>query len=161
LIEDGHKVVFLDGDDLRGIFGNIWGHDKESRIELANIYFRLCSHLTSQGCLVVISAIAMFDPVSKWVKENIENSMQVYLNVPPERRLERDSTTKKIFINQDLNDDYYDVPDEPDLVIDNSGESTPDQVVEKIIAFFYDQNNQSADRARSKHWDEDKKSYNF
>lgn len=153
LTEDGHKVVFLDGDDFRGIFGNSWGYDKESRIALANIYFRLCSHLASQGCLVVISAIAMFDPITKWVKENIENSMQVYLEVTPELRLERDSTTKKIFINKDLNDDYYDVPNEPDLVVDNSGESTPDQVVEKIITLFYKQNNKMADRGRSKYWD--------
>jgi bifunctional enzyme CysN/CysC len=152
LKEDGFKVIFLDGDDLRGIFGNKWGYDKESRIELAQIYFRLCNHLTAQGYLVVISAIAMFDEVSQWVNINIENSTQIYLNVPPELRIERDSKTKGIFSKTELNDDYYDYPKNADLIIDNYGKQSPESSVNKILEAFYAKKDFSVDKGRDNHW---------
>jgi bifunctional enzyme CysN/CysC len=152
LKEDGFKVIFLDGDDLRGIFGNKWGYDKESRIELAQTYFRLCNHLTAQGYLVVISAIAMFDEVSQWVNINIENSTQIYLNVPPELRLERDSKTKGIFSKTELNDDYYDYPKNADLIIDNYGKQSPESSVNKILEAFYAKKDFSVDKGRDNHW---------
>ena len=61
LKKSGHKIIALDGDELRNIFGNKWGYDKDSREELASAYFRLCSHLSSQGFTVVISAVALCD----------------------------------------------------------------------------------------------------
>ena len=53
----------------------------------------MCSYLSSQGYIVIISAVAMFEEVSLWVCENIKNSMQVYLDVPSEIRLQRDART--------------------------------------------------------------------
>ena len=82
LKERGLSTIFLDGDDLRSIFSNSWGYDKKDRVELAKIYFRLCSHLSSQGHTVVISAIAMYDEIRAWVKENVNGAMAVYLSVP-------------------------------------------------------------------------------
>src|SRR5690349_19296873 len=41
---EGTPTVFLDGDDLRAIFAGRWGYDRQARVELAHIYFRLCSH---------------------------------------------------------------------------------------------------------------------
>ena len=152
LTEDNSNVIFLDGDDLRGIFGNKWGYDKSSRTELAKIYFRLCNHLISQGNLVVISAIAMFDEVSEWVEENIENSFQVFLNVPPETRIERDAKTKGIYSDSNLNDDYYDIPQNADLMIDNFGCQTPEQSVELIIQSFNQKAKLTVDKGRDEHW---------
>jgi len=91
----GLKVIHLDGDDLRGIFGNHWGFDRESRVELAHSYIRLCSHLASQNYIVILSAVAMFDPIKSWASDNISNVVQVYLEVPIEKRIERDKKTKK------------------------------------------------------------------
>ena len=53
------STVSLDGDDLRNILGDHWGYDKTSRQDLAKIYMRLCSHLSSQGHVVIISAEMM------------------------------------------------------------------------------------------------------
>lgn len=152
LKKEGNNVIFLDGDDLRGIFGNKWGYDKSSRIELAKVYFRLCNHLISQGNLVVISAIAMFDEVSEWVRENIENSSQIFLSVPPETRIERDAKTKGIFSDKDLNDDYYDIPKNADLLINNYGDQTPEESAEMIIQSFNKKVQSSVDKGRSEHW---------
>ena len=114
-----YKTIYLDGDELRAIFGNSWKFDKNSRIELANIYFRLCKHLASQDYVVIISAVAMFDELLIWVKENIPNAIQIYLKVPEDSRRKRDAHTKKIFINSDMksNDNIYNEPNNADLII--------------------------------------------
>ena len=93
----GLRTVFLDGDDLRSIFGNKWGYTREERVELAHVYFRLCSHLVSQGSTVVIAAIAMYKEVSKWMHTNIPNAVEVFLNVPEDERRLRDTSTKKVY----------------------------------------------------------------
>ena len=94
---DGHATLFLDGDQLRSIFGNKWEYTPEARLELALIYFRLCSHLSKQGLIVIISAVAMLDEAREWFKKNVENGLEVYLNVPLEERIKRDSNTKNIY----------------------------------------------------------------
>jgi adenylylsulfate kinase-like enzyme len=138
LIKLNYKTIYLDGDDLRAIFGNHWKFDKNSRIELAYIYFRLCSHLSSQGYIVIISAVAMFDELLIWIKENIPNAIQIYLKVPKDERRKRDSVTKKIFLNTDMNknDDSYDEPKNADLVIENHGEHDILDSAKEIVNFF-------------------------
>ncbi|MBL1140618.1 MAG: adenylyl-sulfate kinase [Proteobacteria bacterium] len=152
LHDKGLKTIFLDGDDLRAIFGNNWGFDKGSRVELAHVYFRLCSHLSTQGFVVIISAVAMFDSLGDWISENVPNSMQVYLKVPKKVRLDRDAQTKKIFLNSKLNDDDYDVPKYADLTISNHGHVTPDEAANKIVCTFLEKTKHKLDRGRGPHW---------
>ena len=154
LKKSGYSTIFLDGDDLRKIFGNTWGYDRKNREELAQIYLRLCSHLASQDHTVIISAIAMFSPLFKWVKENFENSMQVYLKVPSEIRLQRDKLTKRIYINNQLNDDFYDIPQDPDLIIENFGNQDPFSAAKEIVEKFSSQKSKKVDTQASNHWEE-------
>ena len=132
------KTIYLDGDELRAILGNSWQFDKNSRIELAYIYFKLCRHLSSQGYVVIISAVVMFDEVLTWIKENIPNVVQIYLKVPKENRRERDAITKKIFLNTDMdkNNDLYNEPKNADLVIKNYGDNNPLDSSKKIVEFL-------------------------
>ena len=153
LRKSGYSTIFLDGDDLRKIFGDTWGYEKETRQELARVYLRLCSHLASQNHVVVISAIAMFAPLYEWVKENFENSLQVYLNVPANIRIDRDSKTKKIFKNASLNDDFYDVPESPDIIIENYGNQDPRSAAEKIVRHYIDNKRDDSNNASKEHWD--------
>ena len=133
-----YKTIYLDGDELRDIFGNSWKFNKKSRIELAYDYFRLCRHLSSQGYVVIISAVAMFDELFIWVKENIPNAIQVYLKVPKDNRKERDAITKKIFLKTDMsrNDGLYNEPKNADLVIKNYGDNNALDSSKKIVDFF-------------------------
>ncbi|MBM3368576.1 MAG: adenylyl-sulfate kinase, partial [Betaproteobacteria bacterium] len=68
LREQGRATVFLDGDDLRRILAGRWGYERSERLELSKVYFRLCSHLASQGVTVVIAAIAMYEEVYEWMR---------------------------------------------------------------------------------------------
>jgi bifunctional enzyme CysN/CysC len=147
------STVFLDGDDLRNIFGDHWGFDKASRVELAKIYMRLCSHLSSQGHVVIISAIAMFDETVEWMRLNIPNAMQVYLDVPLQERAERDRRTKNIFGSRNFDDTIYDIPRSADLVIRNFGSVTIGQSAESVVTRFFDLLGSNKDRGRKSHWD--------
>ena len=133
-----YKTIYLDGDELRDIFGNSWKFNKKSRIELAYVYFRLCRHLSSQGYVVIISAVAMFDELFIWVKENIPNAIQIYLKVPKDDRKERDAVTKKIFLKTDMlkNDDLYNEPKNADLLIENFGKNNMFDSANEIVDFF-------------------------
>ena len=153
LNKKGVKTLYLDGDDLRAIFGNSWGYKRSDRLELAYVYFRMCNHLSSQGYIVIISAVAMFEEVSTWVRENIKNSMQVYLEVPADIRRHRDSLTKGIFLKKKLNDNDYDIPSSPDMIVKNYGEVSPDQVARNILDKFSIKVEKYLDYNRKAHWD--------
>ena len=152
LKKEGYRVISLDGDELRAIFSGKWGYDTKSRKELAGAYFKLCSHLSSQGYTVIISAIAMFDEIEEWVQNNILNSLQVFLDVPIEEREYRDQNTKKIFVSRDFNENDYDLPNNSDLVVNNFGDISPTETAKKIVALYVNHRQVSLDRSRTKHW---------
>lgn len=149
----GVPAVHLDGDDLRSILAHRWGYERDDRVELARVYFRLCSHLAAQGLTVVISAIAMYDEVREWVSANIPNAMEVYLDVPEEERRRRDAATKKIYASGKVTADLYDEPKAPALRIANMGEVTPELAAERIVRHYMEHQGQSAvDAGRTDHW---------
>jgi bifunctional enzyme CysN/CysC len=153
LKEKGLSTIFLDGDDLRSIFSNSWGYDKKDRVELAKIYFRLCSHLSSQGYTVVISAIAMYREIRDWVKENVNGAMEVYLSVPEEVRRERDKQSKGVY-RDSVSTSNYDVPDDPDLKIYNFAQVQPEDAASAICRFYLKgSSGPHADKGRRAHWE--------
>lgn len=145
-------TIFLDGDDLRSILGQKWGYSREERVELARVYFRLCSHLAAQGVTVVISAVAMYDEVRSWVKENVPNSVEVYLEVPEDERRKRDAATKQVYSRIGDMADMYDRPTSPDLVVQNFGDATPETAGQQIVDFYLTSKGHKADAGRSAHW---------
>ena len=152
---DGHQTLFLDGDQLRSIFASKWDYTPEDRIELAMIYFRLCSHLSKQGIIVIISAVAMLDEARKWFKENVENGLEIYLKVPEEERIRRDSLTKNIYNKKTFHNNIYTEPKNPDMIINNHDDIGYEEasriVVEKFLESI-DKNN--ADYGRTQYWTE-------
>lgn len=152
LVESGRNAIFLDGDQLRAIFAHKWGYSNEERIELACTYFRLCSHLSKQGAIVVISAVAMFDEARRWFHQNIEHGLEVYLRVPLAERLARDQRTKGVY-KDGAGMDGYTEPMDADLVIDNFGAMHADAAGALVVAAF-DQHIEraQADYGRHDHW---------
>ena len=51
LKKSGEKVVLLDGDELRAVFGGGFGFTAEARLKLGMSYGRLCALLAAQGFL--------------------------------------------------------------------------------------------------------------
>lgn len=151
LRDRGANCVFLDGDDLRSIFGDRWGYERSDRVDLARVYFRLCSHLASQGTIVVIAAVALYEEVRRWFHENVSNAFQVYLDVSLEERLERDRGTKNVYQRIGNLDNMYDFPEQLDLIVANGKSSDLRTNVDQIISCFLEWS-ERADFGRSRHW---------
>lgn len=124
----GKTVVFLDGDELRDVFGvaqfNQDNHLREKRIELAMQYSKICKLLASQGLIVVIATISLFHEVHKWNRSHIPGYIEVYLKVPLDELRRRDPKNiyKKYADGEISNvaglDLHVDVPKNPDQVVE-------------------------------------------
>ena len=139
LQETKNNVVYLDGDTLRKIFGDAQQYSPSERKILALRYSRLCKMLTEQGIDVVIATISMFHEVREWNRENIENYNEIYIKVPMEVLIARDQ--KKLYslafkgeIKHVMGVDIeVEEPDNPDIIINNDGSSTPEDMMNELI----------------------------
>jgi cytidine diphosphoramidate kinase len=90
----GEAVVFLDGDELRNVFGatvaNAQNHGREGRLALAFQYAHLCRIIAGQGVTVVIATISLFREIHAWNRANLPGYFEVYLKVPVEELRRRD-----------------------------------------------------------------------
>ena len=82
----GSNPILLDGDVLRNLLkvpeNVLDSHSRKVRLDLALKYAQMCRLLSSQGFIVVIATISMFNEVYAWNRENIANYFEVYLKVP-------------------------------------------------------------------------------
>ena len=139
LQETKNNVVYLDGDTLRKIFGDAQQYSPSERKILALRYSRLCKMLTEQGIDVVIATISMFHEVREWNRENIENYNEIYIKVPLEVLIARDQ--KKLYslafkgeIKHVMGVDIeVEEPENPDIIINNDGSSTPEYILDQLI----------------------------
>ena len=153
LLDAGHPALFLDGDQLRSILAHKWGYSPEERVELACTYFRLCSHLSKQGAVVVIAAVAMLEEARQWFHENVANGIEFYLRVPLEERMRRDKATKGVYRDGMSNMQGYTEPSGSAIVIDNFGAVDPDHATQRVVEAFQQRlGDAGVDYGRSDHW---------
>ena len=140
-------AVLIDGDQCRTAAGHstVEGavliedrYTTEARKAGARGTFQYCRRLADEGRDVVICSIAMYSEIRDWNRENIENYREIYVKVTRETLYRRDQ--KKLYSSGARNvvgvDLPYDEPERPDIVIQNDGEETPEQIVERLEAFF-------------------------
>ena len=116
LKQEKPDAVLVDGDKSRQTTGD---HDysTEARRRGAYIQLKQCKQLADQGKDVVLCSISMYRDVREWNR----NQKGLY------------SPGQKNVVGVDL---PYDEPEAPDVVIQNDGEQTPDEIVntlEKIL----------------------------
>ena len=134
-------AVLLDGDDIRSILGERFGHDLEDRRQLASVYGRLCKKLADSGITVIIATIAMFEAVRKENRVSNSRYLEVYLDVPLDIRIERDP--KGLYraaaargASDRENIPGLEVPESPDLVIRNYGEISPTSAAAGVVSSY-------------------------
>jgi adenylylsulfate kinase-like enzyme/phosphohistidine swiveling domain-containing protein len=136
----GHPVVFLDGDALRAVIAEDLGHSAGHRRRSAMRNARLCRLLSAQGADVVCATISLFHEVQHWNRENIPGYREIYLRVPIDELRRRDS--KGIYAAAQRGDARdvvgldvtAEVPETPDLVLDNYGPLDVATAVDRILA---------------------------
>lgn len=133
LQEKKNNVLFLDGDTLREVFGNDLGYGKEDRFQCAMRYSRICKLLSEQGQDVVICTISMFRAVREWNREHIENYKEIYIEVPMEVLQQRNQKNLYKSGNNVVGVDLeLELPDNPDIILMNSGEASPQRLAADI-----------------------------
>lgn len=140
-------AVLIDGDQVRTAAGHSTSDGKvlledryttEARKAGAEWTFRDCRDLAEQGKDVVICSISMYTEVRAWNRENIENYREIYLKVTRDTLYRRDQ--KKLYSSRTKNVVGVDLPwDEPghsSIVVQNDGQETPEEIVDRLIKFF-------------------------
>ena len=139
----GETVFFLDGDELRDVFGatvaSAENHGREARLALAMQYAKLCQVLSSQGLTVVIATISLFREIHEWNRANLPGYFEVYLQVPLEELRRRDP--KNIYRRFDAGELKYvaaldlpvDLPEFPDMIIEFDSEQSVSEVATRVL----------------------------
>jgi adenylylsulfate kinase len=121
------KILLLDGDVVREIFGNDLGYSMKDRLINAQRFCQMGKFLDDQGVDVVCAILSLFPETRKWNRENLKNYYEVFIDTPIKALVERDS--KGIYGRYKRNetsnvagmDIEFKIPDKPDLVIENIG----------------------------------------
>ena len=139
----GETIVFLDGDELREVFGatvaSVENHGREARLTLAMQYAKLCRVLSSQGLAVVIATISLFREIHEWNRANLPGYFEVYLQVPLDELRRRDP--KKIYRRFDAGELKYvagldlpvDLPEFSDMIIEFDSEQSVSEVATRVL----------------------------
>lgn len=133
------SAVFLDGDKLREITGNIYRHELEDRKRAAQFYSRLCLILSNQGINVICATISLFHEIQEWNRSNIENYIEIFLEVPLSTLVARDtkdiydSKVSKHIVGIDIIAEF---PKNPDLIIKNHGQIKSEHAAKQIFTYF-------------------------
>lgn len=141
--ENCPNTVFLDGDTMREVFGGDLGYETEDRRKCAMRYSRLCAMLEKQDINVVCCTISMFHSVREWNREHIQNYREVYVKVSWETLQKRDQ--KGLYSRSEKGNEEsvvgihveYEEPQNPDLVLQNDGNKSPEEQAQIILSHKY------------------------
>ena len=133
------NVVLKDGDGLRSVPERQVDYSTEARMGRAQARFAEYRELAEQGTDVVFCSIAMYDEVRAWNRANIDNYKEIYIKVSMETLYKRDkkglySSGAKNVVGIDL---PWDEPKNADVVIENDGGETPEEIVRRIERTFF------------------------
>lgn len=134
-----NDVVLLDGDQLRRLsFHKKSGYTTEERRRGAYYNFEMCKMLADQGIDVVLCSISMYRDCRSWAAEHIENYREIYVKAARETLYRRDqkglySSGAKNVVGVDL---LCEEPEAPDIVIENDGAESPEEIVDRLEVFF-------------------------
>ena len=140
---EGRPAVFLDGDRLRGIFGQRHGYDRRDRHAMAMSYAGLCRELSGQGLDVVCATVSMFEDVRRSNRQTLPLYREIYLRVPVAVRRRRHPDNLYGAAKGGAGtgspshipgmDQAVEEPANPDLIIDDDGTLS---VSDAVACFF-------------------------
>jgi len=135
------KVVLLDGDLIRTLFGNDVDHTVEGRRRNAERLSVLSKFLADQGIHVVAAVLSIFPEWRRWNRENIPDYSEVYIKASMQTLLRRDikNLYARAFNGEIPNvvgvDIPFPEPENPDLVIENDSDRLEfKEFIDKIMS---------------------------
>ncbi|MCP5464818.1 MAG: adenylyl-sulfate kinase [Deltaproteobacteria bacterium] len=136
LNQQKHQLVLLDGDDFRDLMGNDLGYSDEDRLQNAERIARFCSYLTSQGLAVICATMSLYSKIHDFNRKHNPHYLEVLLKCEDSELCRRDQ--KGLYSQKDQHpvvgkNQSYQLPQNPDLVLQNDQESDISNNVLKII----------------------------
>lgn len=135
------SIEFLDGEAIRRFFGNDLGFSRKERILNVKRIAFAAMLVAENGTNVIVANIAPYYEVRDFIRKNLKNYIQIYLKVSVEEAIRRDVKGHyKAYREGRLKDiigldDGYDVPRNPDLVIDTERE-TVEESLSRILNYL-------------------------
>lgn len=138
----GQRIQVIDGDVIRGQFGDIFGYSYEERMKCNQAVRVVVQYLLDNDISVILAQVAAHKEMREKVRGQFrEQYIEIYIKCSYEECARRD--VKGYYKKQcdgemsHLNgaNDVFDVPDNSDLVIDTERETVPD-AVRKIMAYL-------------------------
>ncbi len=120
------KVVLLDGDLIRTLFGNDVDHTIDGRRRNAERLSILSKFLADQGIHVVAAVLSIFPEWRRWNRENIPSYAEVYIRASMQTLLRRDiknlyaRALRGEIVNVVGVDIPFPEPENPELIIENN-----------------------------------------
>ncbi len=129
------NTIHLDGDMIRDILGNRYGHEIKDRLETAFIYSRLCKCLAEQDNIVIMSTISLFHRIHDFNREGDIDYYEIFLDVDKKELIKRNK--KELYDKQSKNvmgvHQEPEFPKNPDLVLKNDSMEDIEKNVNKIL----------------------------
>lgn len=145
LQEISNNWIFLDGDNLREVWGSELGYSIVDREINAKRISKLCYLLDKQNINVVAAVLSIFPYWQDWNRQNFSSYFEVYVKAKINTVIQRD--TKGLY-EKALNGNLKDVvgidinfpePMNSDIIIDTSDiNETPEISSDKLIKAVYE-----------------------
>lgn len=89
---EGARALFLDGDVLRDVWRDHLDHSLQGRRRNHERISHLCKALDQDPQIhVVVAALSIFPDLQKWNRENFGEYFEVFIDIPLEAAMARDS----------------------------------------------------------------------
>ena len=133
------QLVLIDGDAIRSALGEGLGYREPDRVVQITRIQNLAKMLSDQGLVVLVAALYCNADLMNWNRQNIDGYFEVYLEASLEALQARD--TKGLYrgaadgsipdvVGVDI---PWNVPQAPDLVINNDNPESPDVLARRVI----------------------------
>lgn len=138
---DKRPVELIDGDVVREFFGKDLGYTRPDRIANIKRIIFAGALLSRNGVITIVANIAPYYEIRDFARKKIENYYQVYLKASAEDCEKRDyknqyAKARKGMLKNFIGiDDVYNVPRNPDLILDTVTE-TEEESFKKITEFL-------------------------
>lgn len=145
LDKSGIKLVHYDGDEVRDMFGSEFGFSADDRLRVVKNLVYLANKSASQGFNAIVSALTAYEDARKYVRENIEKLVMIFLECSKEEAARRDpkglyrkakNSEIKTLIGFNTT---YKIPECVDLTV-NTEKNSVEKSADKIIDFMIKKN---------------------
>ncbi|TLD81379.1 adenylyl-sulfate kinase [Helicobacter sp. MIT 11-5569] len=131
------NIVYLDGDELRDLLGH-FEYDKQGRIEVALKRSKFAHFLSSQGLVVVVTTISLFDEIYTYNRKTLQHYLEIYVECSMEELQRRDQ--KGLYsgaiegrIQNVVGVDIPYIKPNADIILQNSTQNGLEQKVQDIL----------------------------